>query len=56
MDGKGAVTWAQVEDASVMTSREDDGSLMWMREKRRKKTEAEGLGTVSSIINGRRAY
>jgi hypothetical protein len=42
--------------ASAMTSREDGVSLMWMREKRRRKTEAEGLGTVSSIINGRRAH
>lgn len=52
MDGKGAVTWAQVEDASVMTSREDDGSLMWMREERRKNQKRRDWGQLVPLLMG----
>jgi hypothetical protein len=43
MDGKRAVTWAQVGGASGMTSWEGDVSLMWMREEE-KKNRSGGTG------------
>lgn len=52
MDGKRAVTWAQVDDASAMISEEGDGSLMWMREKRRKKQKRRDWGQLVPLLMG----
>lgn len=54
MDGKRVVTWAQVDDASAMTSRADSVSLMWMRRGEEKQKRRAWGQLVPLLMGGAR--